>query len=229
MKQHILVVEDNRIMNELVTQTLEGEQYKVTSVFFGSDALYHFSKGVYDLVILDIILPDVMGEFVIRTIRKSSNVPIIIISAKNKDMDKVEYLKLGADDYLVKPFSMQELIARAYANIRRSKMIPQVSEGIYHIGMMVFDYRNHTIEKDGVKITLTKKEANIMQILLMNRGRAVSKEELFEAVWKRPFDQDDNLLSVNIHRIRIRIETQPDSPKWLTSVRGYGFMIQPED
>jgi two-component system, OmpR family, response regulator VicR len=228
MHNNILVVEDNKLMNELVCTTLKSESFEVTSTFYGSDALYVFSKNSYDLIILDIMLPDVMGEFVIRTIRKSSNVPIIIISAKNRDMDKVEYLKIGADDYLVKPFSMNELVARVYATIRRSKMLPQVNDGIWNIGSMIFDYRNHVIEKNQKKIALTKKEANILNVLLMHQGRAVSKENLFEMVWKKPFDQDDNLISVNIHRIRIKIEDHPEEPQWLISVRGYGFMIQNE-
>ncbi len=229
MIYNILVVEDNKMMNELVTSALQSESYVVTSTYFGSDALYQFSKRRFDLVILDIILPDVMGEFIIRTIRKSSNVPIIITSSKNKDMDKVEYLRIGADDYLVKPFSMNELIARVESNIRRSKMLPQVTESISQLGNMIFDYRNHVIEKKHSKIALTKKEANILQVLFMHQGRAVSKEELFEYVWKRPFDHDDNLISVNIHRIRSKIEDNPDEPQWLVSVRGYGFMIQKED
>jgi len=228
MIYNILVVEDNKMMNELVTSALQSESYVVTSTYFGSDALYQFSKRRFDLVILDIILPDAMGEFIIRTIRKSSNVPIIITSSKNKDMDKVEYLRIGADDYLVKPFSMNELIARVEANIRRSKMLPQVTESISQLGNMIFDYRNHVIEKNHSKIALTKKEANILQVLFMYQGRAVSKEELFEYVWKRPFDHDDNLISVNIHRIRSKIEDNPDEPQWLVSVRGYGFMIQKE-
>ncbi len=229
MNQHILVVEDNKIMNDLVTSALKSENYHVTSTFYGSDALYLFSKGVYDLILLDIILPDVMGEFVIRTIRKSSNVPIIIMSSKNKDMDKVEYLKIGADDYLVKPFSLNELIARVQASIRRSKMIPQMNESVFHFGLLSFDYRNHIIEKNGQQISLTKKEASILHVLFLNQGKAVSKEELFELVWGRPFNQDDNLLSVNIHRIRIKMEDNPENPKMLISVRGYGFMIQRQD
>lgn len=229
MNKSILVIEDNKLMNDIVCSALRSESFDVTSTYFGSDALFHFSKRIFDLIILDIVLPDVMGEFVIKTIRKSSNVPIIIISVKNRDLDKVEYLKMGADDYLVKPFSMNEMVARVHANIRRSKMLPQVNDGIWSFGQMVFDYRNHFIEKNKTKIKLTKKEASILRVLCLHQGHAVSKEELFESVWKKPFDKDDNLISVNIHRIRIKMEDYPEEPKWIISVRGYGFMMNSEE
>jgi two-component system, OmpR family, response regulator VicR len=225
MKSKILLIEDNITTHKMLYNVMTDESFDVFSAYFGADAISLVKKNHFDLVLLDLGLPDVEGQYVIRAIREVTSVPIIIISSKSRDVDKVSLLSQGADDYLVKPFSMIELIARVNANLRRSKMMPESRNVKLRIGNISLDLLNHCVIKNDEKIKLTRNEVDILQLFITRTNKVITKKELFETVWKTDYIGNDNVLNVNIRRIREKIELDPSNPKVITSIWGVGYIF----
>ncbi|MCF7931051.1 MAG: response regulator transcription factor [Acholeplasmataceae bacterium] len=221
----ILVVEDNKQLNQLFSQVLSDEGYQVLSVYTGIEALRTFRNQLFNLIILDLMLPDIDGENIIRNIRETRTVPILVISSKNRDSDKVINLNLGADDYLVKPFSLAELAARVKSVLRRSNTLPENYSIVFKFGNLTVDIINKHIEKNGELVSLTKIQSKIIELLVLYKDNVVSKEEIAASVWNKENIDIDNLINVNIRRIREKIEDYPNRPKILVTVWGMGYKM----
>ena len=222
--RRILLVEDEKAIRDAVTAYLERENYWVTAVGDGQDALEEFQKHHFDLVILDLMLPRVPGERVCRVIRDTSDVPIIMLTAKSQEIDKVTGLMTGADDYVTKPFSPAELTARVDALIRRLGVDEEEKNSVEIVsGPFVLNVRNRTLEKNGHRLKLTQIEYLLMKLFMENPGKAMSREDILSAVWGSEFGGELKTVDVNIRRLRIKIESDPTEPEYLTTVWGYGY------
>lgn len=221
--KRILLIEDNKDHSQMFKQVLEEDGYHVTTAMSGLDAVKLIEAESYDLIITDLMLPDMSGESIIRLVRKMYSMPILVVSSKNRDADKIFNLNLGADDYLVKPFSLKELVARVKAILRRSTPQKNYVQGLIELDKVTINMDNYMIEKQGQKYPLTRTEFAILQLLITHMDQVVTKEEIYANVWHKPFKGDNNLLNVNIHRIRQKLEEDADDPKILLSVWGVGY------
>lgn len=226
MNGEILLVEDNKTVHKILLEALKRENFQVLSAFDGAQAMFHFEKSTIDLVVLDLILPDIEGKFIIEAIRKTSNIPILVISAKNADTDKAEMLTIGADDYLAKPFSMIEFVARIHAAIRRYRMTHIDHKKVKTIGDLEFHLYNYMFYNHGLEIPLTKKEAQILELFFNNPNKIITKKMLYEAVWNEPYYDDENVINVHMKRIRNKIEKDSTNPEIITTVWGIGYQFK---
>lgn len=226
MSAQILLVEDNKTVHRILLEALKKENFTVLSAYDGAQAMFQFEKSSVDLVVLDLILPDIEGKSIIEAIRKSANTPILVISAKNTDVDKAEMLTLGADDYLAKPFSMLEFIARIHAAIRRYRMTNVDHKQIKTIGDLEFHLYNYMFYNHGLEIPLTKKEAKILELFFNHPNKIVTKKELYEAVWNEPYYDDENVINVHMKRIRNKIEKDSTNPEIIQTIWGIGYQFK---
>ncbi|KAB3525515.1 response regulator transcription factor [Alkaliphilus serpentinus] len=220
----ILIAEDEKDIRELLRINLEKEGYKVFCAKDGNEALEVFYKNKIDLAIFDIMMPILDGLNLLRKIRETSSIPIIILTARGEEMDKVLGFGLGADDYLVKPFSMAELIARIEARLRRSyeNAINQKST-LLTIGELTLDIDGWCVSKNGVKIELNAKEFSILKSFMENPERVFTKKQLYSAAWEDDYLYDDNTIMVHISRIRNKIEADPHNPVYIKTIKGVGY------
>lgn len=224
----VLIVEDDETINNMIKEVLEKENYKVFTAFDGEEALDIWEREEFKLIILDIMLPKIDGIEVMRRIRKSSMVPILILSAKAEESDKVIGLGLGADDYLVKPFSIAELIARVRANIRRYVYYNATNDNknsVIEKGEIKFDLDNYTVSKREKIISLRAKEYEILKLLFENPNKVFTKAQIFDSVWGQEYMGDDNTVMVHIRRLRRKIEDNPNTPKYIETVWGIGYRL----
>ncbi len=225
----LLLVEDDIEISEMLTNFLNSESIETDTAFDGESACTKFFQTSYDLVLLDLMIPKLSGIEVMKIIREKSTVPIIIISAKDTELDKSLGLELGADDYVTKPFSMTEVLARIKANIRRSTQYNKVNSlecpNIYHIGMLTMNLDNYTIEKNGHNIELTAKEFEILKLFITNPNRVYTKEQIYSLVWKDYYMGDENAVNVHISRLRNKIEDDTKKPKYIQTVWGIGYKL----
>jgi two-component system response regulator RegX3 len=222
----ILVVEDEEALADSIRYNLEREGFGVIVSSDGRRALERFRSDRPSLVILDLMLPEMSGLDVCRLIRQESDAPIIIVTAKDSEADKVTGLELGADDYVTKPFSVRELISRVRALLRRSRM--SAAGGQQEIltgGRVEMDVASHEVRVDGKLIDLTPKEFELLETLLRSKGRLLTRDTLIEQVWGRDYFGDTKTLDVHIKRIRQKIEPDPHNPQHLTTVRGLGYKL----
>ena len=227
----ILVVEDDRAIADLIEIHLRDEGFEVTKVVDGSRALKVLDERPFHLVILDIMLPGLDGLEVCRRIRKTRNVPILVLSAKSRDMDKVVGLSAGADDYLAKPFNVVELLARVKSQLRRYlRLNPHApfSSGEERIeaGGLVMDRGLRTASVNGREVRLTPTEFEILFLLARRPGRVQSAEDIFRAVWKDRYYDSNNTVMVHIRKIREKIEADPKKPLIIKTVWGVGYKIE---
>lgn len=226
MKQRILVVEDNLIASKAITSKLREELFDVRAVADGNEAIQAFDEGSYDAVLLDLILPGKSGEDVLKHIRSCGDVPVIIISAKDTDVEKAINLGLGADDYLSKPFSMLELIARVKAVLRRSnRVVGSVSRPRLTIGSLDINFSAFEVYKNGVKLDLTAKEFDILRLLVTNPDQTFSKQVIYRSIWGEDYYFNDNVINVHIRRLREKIEDDPSQPKIILTKWGFGYRL----
>lgn len=224
----ILVVEDNKEISDIISLYIENENQTVISAFDGQEGLDIFNEVEIDLVIADIMMPKKDGYSLIKEIRKSSNVPIIILSSKNQTEDKVLGLNIGADDYLEKPFNSIELTARVNALLRRYyKLGAEVSDQINKTSYKEFDifYDEIKVLKNGVDISLTTIEFKIFKLLTSSPGRVYTKSQIYEHISGVFFESDDNTIMVHISNLRSKIEDNPRNPKYIINVRGIGYKV----
>ena len=226
----ILIVDDEKNICELINLYLVKEGYETEFAHTGKQAVEKFAKGGIDLVLLDVMLPEMDGWDVCREIRKTSNTPIIMLSAKGETFDKVLGLELGADDYITKPFNPVEVIARVRSQLRRYLQLGGgvVRKESYAIGGISLDDRTKQVLLDGEEITLTPKEYEILKLLLGNPGRVYSPKEIYKTVWKESPVGCDNTVAVHIRHLREKIEINPAEPRYLKVVWGQGYKIEEE-
>ncbi|MGC8971279.1 MAG: winged helix-turn-helix domain-containing protein [bacterium] len=228
MAEKILIVDDEKPIVDSIKYTLYKEGYDVVVSYDGEDALEKFKKENPDLIILDIMLPKLSGLEVCRIIRRTSNVPIIMLTAKGEDMDKVIGLELGADDYVPKPFSMRELVARIKAVLRRTKLpvnLVKTKERL-EFDDVVIDIKGRIVTKKGVQVDLSPKEFDLLVTLAENEGRVMSREYLLSHVWGEDFYGDDRTVDVHIRWLREKLEDDPSNPKYIQTVRGIGYILR---
>ncbi|MFF1573130.1 response regulator [Leifsonia sp. NPDC058292] len=220
----ILLVEDEAALSEPLAYLLKREGYDVTVAEDGPTALAEFDKGGSDLILLDLMLPGIPGTEVCREIRTRSSVPIIMLTAKDSEVDIVVGLELGADDYVTKPYSSRELLARVRAVLRRRVEAEESEDdGILEAGRVKMDVDRHTVSVDGAEISMPLKEFELLELLLRNAGRVLTRGQLIDRVWGSDYFGDTKTLDVHIKRIRSRIEQSPSEPSMLVTVRGLGY------
>ncbi|KGM94784.1 PhoP family transcriptional regulator [Clostridium novyi A str. 4552] len=224
----ILVIEDDKEINNLIKKALVENNFQVEQAFDGMEGFAKYKTMKFSTVILDIMLPIVNGIEVLKKIREESVIPIIILSAKSEESDRIEGLSLGADDYIVKPFFIGELIARVKSQIRRStrfNMINEKTENKIKRGDIVLDFNNYCGYKGNNKLVFTSKEFDLLKLFFMNPNRVFTKVQIFENVWKEEYMGDDNTVMVHIRRIRNKIEDYPNNPKYILTVWGIGYKL----
>jgi two-component system response regulator RegX3 len=218
----ILLVEDESALSEPLSYLLEREGYDVTVAEDGVKAVTAFDAGDFDLVLLDLMLPGMPGTEVCRELRTRSAVPIIMVTAKDSEVDIVVGLELGADDYVTKPYSTRELLARIRAVMRRRIEEP-TEDRIVSAGPVKMDIERHTVEVNGVETPMPLKEFELLEMLLRNAGRVLTRGQLIDRVWGSDYFGDTKTLDVHVKRIRSKIERSPGDPKLLVTVRGLGY------
>ncbi|HDR6301063.1 TPA: response regulator transcription factor [Bacillus cereus] len=228
MSHHILLVEDDVSIQEMVETYLVKEGFQVTIASDGEEGVNTYLKGSFDLIILDIMMPKLDGLEVVRIIREKSAVPILMMSAKDTDVDKAVGLGLGADDYICKPFSMIELAARVKAGIRRSTKYSatETTEKMIQIGDLTIDPINFTVEKKGNPLKLTLKEFEILKLFVKNQNRVFTKAQIYTLVWNEEYYGDDNVINVHMRRLREKIESNPSNPEYIKTLWGIGYKLE---
>ena len=228
MKPLVLIVDDEPPIQELIRYNLEREGYRTEVIDNGEDVLSFVATQNPALVILDVMLPRLDGLSVCRSIRKEYEVPVIMLTARKEESDRVLGLELGADDYLTKPFSIRELIARVRAILRRShKEVVDTKQGI-RFGDVFVDESGRTVTKAGELVDLTYTEFELLQLLLQNRGRVLSREVLLDKIWGSDYFGDARTVDVHIRHLREKIEKDPGKPEFIETVRGVGYRFRQE-
>ncbi len=223
----ILVVEDDRNLLDTLKYNLCKEGYDVVTAVDGAEALDIARKEKPNLVILDIMLPKISGFEVCRILRKEMTVPILMLTAKIEETDKIVGLEIGADDYMTKPFSLRELLARVRAMLRRAKMVEmQPKEPSIKVGDIKVDIARHRASKGATTLELTPKEFDLLAFLARNKGLVFSRDQLLEKVWGYDFGVDTRTVDVHIRWLREKIENNPNQPKLLITVRGVGYKLE---
>lgn len=230
IKETILIVDDEKEIRDLIGIYLENEGFKVIKAYNGLEALEILETEEVDLIILDIMMPKMDGIKACLKIREDKNMPIIMLSAKSEDMDKILGLTSGADDYLTKPFNPLELIARIKSQIRRYTKLNNIKkvkhEEIIEIDDLVINTNSHEVRIGNKLINLTKREFEILELLANNRGMVFSTEKIYENVWQEQFYESDNTVMVHIRKIREKIEENNRKPKYIKTVWGVGYKIE---
>jgi len=224
----ILIVEDDRNLLDTLVYNIKKEGYDVVTSINGEEAVESARKENPDLIILDIMLPKLNGLEVCRILRKEMTVPILMLTARNEEVDKIIGLEVGADDYMTKPFSMRELIARIRAMLRRAGMTvaqPDSVEKTIKIGTLEVDTERHRITVSGKELELSPKEYDLLVFLAVNKGFVFTREQLLEKVWGYDFAGDTRTIDVHIRWLRQKIESNPSKPETLITVRGAGYKL----
>jgi DNA-binding response OmpR family regulator len=223
-KKTILVVDDEKMIRNLLNINLTKEGYNVIEAVDGLEAVELATEKKPDLILLDVMIPKLDGLSVCKRIKNTMNVPILMVTAKDSEVDKILGLELGADDYVTKPFSPAELTARVDALYRRLNPEESDNSGVeITSGPFVLNVRNRTLEKNGTRLKLTQIEYLLMKLFMENPGKAMSREEILHAVWGYDFAGELKTVDVNMRRLRIKIEKDPTDPEYLTTVWGYGY------
>jgi two-component system response regulator VanR len=228
-KETILIVDDEMEIQNLIEIYLRNEGYQILKASNGKEVLSVLKKHTVHLIILDIMMPEMDGIQVCLKIREVQHMPIIFLSAKGHDMDKILGLSSGADDYMTKPFNPLELVARVKSQLRRymkfNDQSPKPGNEI-EIDDLVIDTASHEVRVKGVEVKLTPREFDILELLARNRGIVFSIEKIYEVVWKDPYFESDNTVMVHIRKIREKIEENPRKPKYIKTVWGVGYKIE---
>jgi two-component system response regulator RegX3 len=222
----VLVVEDEESFSDALSYMLRREGYEVEVAPTGIEALSTFDRTGADLVLLDLMLPGLSGTEVCRELRSRSHVPIIMVTARDSEVDKVVGLELGADDYVTKPFSSRELVARIRAVLRRGAEPEELIAGVVEAGPVRMDVERHVVTVDSRTVSLPLKEFDLLELLLRNAGRVLTRGQLIDRVWGADYVGDTKTLDVHVKRLRSKIEPDPANPKYLVTVRGLGYKFE---
>lgn len=222
----ILIVEDEPSLSEPLAFLLQREGYETEIAGDGRTALTVFDRSGADLVLLDLMLPGLPGTEVCRELRTRSSVPIIMLTAKDTEVDIVVGLELGADDYVTKPYSTRELLARMRAVLRRRIDLEGADDGVVEVGAVRMDVERHSVAVEGREVSMPLKEFELLELLLRNAGRVLTRGQLIDRVWGSDYFGDTKTLDVHIKRIRSKIEQNPSEPERLVTVRGLGYRFE---
>jgi two-component system response regulator RegX3 len=223
----ILVVEDEETLSEAIAFLLSKEGFEVSVAATGPEAIAEFDKNGADLILLDLMIPGLSGTEVCRQIRTKSAVPIIMLTAKDSEIDKVVGLEIGADDYVTKPYSSRELIARIRAVLRRGELSDITDgSGLLEVGPVRLDVDRHIITVNGTPVALPLKEFELLEFLMRNSGRVLTRMQLIDRVWGSDYVGDTKTLDVHIKRLRAKIEIDPANPELIQTVRGMGYKME---
>lgn len=230
---NVLIVDDDKEIVNAIAIYLKNEGYKIYKAYDGNQAVEKLKEQEIHLIILDIMMPEKDGIETLEEIRKEKTIPVIMLSAKSEDYDKIEGLNAGADDYITKPFNPLELIARVNSNIRRytklggmSEKKSEKKENVYQTGELILDDETKKVTSEGKKIKLTATEFKILKFLMKNKGKVYSIPEIYENVWKEESYGAENIIAVHIRHIREKIEINPKEPKYLKVIWGIGYKIE---
>ncbi|KRK73970.1 response regulator YycF [Lacticaseibacillus nasuensis] len=229
MAKKILVVDDEKPISDIVKFNLNKEGYDVVTAFDGEEALAKVNEENPDLILLDLMLPKIDGLEVARQVRKDHDTPIIMLTAKDSEIDKVLGLELGADDYVTKPFSNRELVARVKANLRRSGVAAEPVDNENKeltVGDLTIHPDAYTVTKRGTKIELTHREFELLHYLARHLGQVMTREHLLQTVWGYDYFGDVRTVDVTVRRLREKIEDNPSHPEWLVTRRGVGYYLK---
>ena len=224
----VLVVEDEESFSDALSFMLRREGYEVGVAADGASALDEFDRHGADLVLLDLMLPGISGTEVCRTLRQRSTVPIIMVTAKDGEVDKVVGLELGADDYVTKPFSSRELVARIRAVLRRRGEPEEMLPSILEAGPVRIDVDRHVVAVRGETIPMPLKEFDLLELLVRNAGRVLTRGQIIDRVWGSDYVGDTKTLDVHVKRLRAKIEEDPRNPALILTVRGLGYKFEAE-
>ncbi|UZW14122.1 response regulator transcription factor [Clostridium pasteurianum] len=228
MNNKILIIEDDISISEMVKNYLKKEGFIATTACNGEDGIAVFLKDNFDLIVLDLMMPKLDGIETIKIIREKSSVPILIMSAKDSDVDKAIGLGFGADDYITKPFSMIEISARIKAAIRRSTKYSNNKQEIQinKIGNLTVDLNNFLVSKNGQTIQLTSKEFDILKLFIKNPNRVFTKAQIYNLIWEDDYFGDENVINVHMRRLREKIEDNPSKPQYIKTLWGIGYKLE---
>ncbi|AUS08971.1 DNA-binding response regulator [Laceyella sacchari] len=223
----VLIADDDKEIRDLLKKYLQRELYEVDTAINGEEVLRLFSHKKYNLIILDLMMPKVDGMEVCRKLRDKSNVPILMLTAKDDEVDKIVGLSIGADDYITKPFSINEVVARVKALLRRFLVLGSedrscVNEVLKYRGLTV-DLKTYTVTRDGCEVALTAKEFQLLKFFVTHPGQVFTKTQLFRNVWDNNYMEDDNTVMVHIRKLRKKIEADPSNPQFIQTVWGIGY------
>ncbi|KRN95024.1 response regulator YycF [Pediococcus stilesii] len=225
----ILVVDDEKPISDIVKFNLDKEGYDVVTAYDGEEAIEKVESEKPDLILLDLMLPKIDGLEVARQVRAKHNIPIIMVTAKDSELDKVVGLELGADDYVTKPFSNRELVARVKANLRRQDQLQQVDENVKNdikIGPLVINSDSYSVTRDGSQLDLTHREFELLHYLAQHIGQVMTREHLLQTVWGYDYFGDVRTVDVTVRRLREKIEEIPSNPQILVTRRGVGYYLR---
>ncbi len=222
----VLVVEDEESFSDALAYMLRKEGFEVAVADTGPDALDQFDRSGADLVLLDLMLPGLPGTEVCRALRQRSNVPVIMVTAKDSEIDKVVGLELGADDYVTKPFSSRELVARIRAVLRRGADVEELLPAVIEAGPVRIDVERHVVSVHGTAVSMPLKEFDLLELLVRNAGRVLTRGQLIDRVWGSDYVGDTKTLDVHVKRLRAKIEPDPANPVHLVTVRGLGYKFE---
>lgn len=231
----VLVVDDEKPISDIIKFNLTKEGYDVVTAADGREALDMYNDENPDLVLLDQMLPEVDGIEVLRQIRSKSDIPVIMVTAKDSEIDKVLGLEMGADDYVTKPFSNRELVARVKANLRSRKSVAQSTEESFnstediHLGDLTIHPQAYMVSKNGADIELTHREFELLYYLAQHIGQVMTREHLLQQVWGYDYFGDVRTVDVTVRRLREKIEDNPSRPNWLATRRGVGYYLRPSE
>ncbi|GIJ32143.1 MULTISPECIES: response regulator transcription factor [Micromonospora] len=224
----VLVVEDEESFSDALSYMLRKEGFEVSVAATGTSALTEFDRTGADIVLLDLMLPEMSGTEVCRQLRQRSHVPIIMVTARDSEIDKVVGLEIGADDYVTKPYSPRELVARIRAVLRRqSPEAPESGAPTLAAGPVRMDIERHVVTVDGGAVQLPLKEFELLELLLRNAGRVLTRGQLIDRVWGADYVGDTKTLDVHVKRLRSKIEPEPSTPRHIVTVRGLGYKFEP--
>lgn len=219
----VLLVEDEEAYRDTLAFNLRRDGFEVHAVGNGSDALVSFARHHPDIVLLDLMLPGLSGTEVCKELRRQSGVPVIMLTAKDSEIDKVLGLELGADDYVTKPYSYRELLARIRAVLRRGTTDP--SGSVLKVGRIVLDSERHIVKVDGTKVSMPLREFELLELLMRNPDRVLTRTQIIERIWGPEYDGPTKTLDVHVGRIRSKIERDTSHPTTLVTVRGLGYKL----
>ena len=222
----VLVVEDEESISDPLSYLLRQEGFEVAVAATGPDGLAEFDRGGADIVLLDLMLPGLSGTEVCRTLRAKSSVPVIMLTARDSEIDKVVGLELGADDYVTKPYSSRELLARIKAVLRRGGEPGDLLPPTLEVGPVRMDVDRHVVTVAGSSVPLPLKEFELLELLLRNTGRVLTRMQLIDRVWGSDYVGDTKTLDVHVKRLRAKIEQDPANPTLLVTVRGLGYKLE---
>jgi two-component system response regulator MtrA len=226
MARTILVVDDEPTLRETLAEALDADGFRVVTAADGREALARFREHRPELVVLDLMLPELSGIEVCRIIRQESDVPILMLTAKSSEVDKIVGLELGADDYVTKPFSLRELSARIRALLRRSEQVASEGLATVTVGGLTVDLAGHRLLRDGDVVPLKPKVFELLAFLVRHPGQVFSREQLLEQVWGYEYGGETRTVDVHVHWLRTAIEPDPASPAVIQTVRGVGYVFR---